>query len=202
MLHRSRDNQRKFLPKTPTPSSSQPSFLFDDCELTYLTKGELEDPLGEKPDFFEEPMGGEEEPILPTQNMAENGKNKFFPIRETNGEAKIKNISPAALPQFHGLTSEGLDTFMFEFLVAYRTYDYDFDEQKLKLFPSTLKDVVLSWFMILLKDNITHWAKMQQAFNGKYRDYCRSKETKEEIFRMTLGPYESLEDYEEIFKLN
>ena len=31
---------------------------------------------------------------------------------------------------------------------------------------------------------------MQQSFNDKYRDYCRSKDTKEEIFRMTLGYYE------------
>jgi len=48
--------------------------------------------------------------------------------------------------------------------------------------------------------SITTWAQMQQAFNSKYKDYCRSKETKEEIFRMTLGPDESLEDYEERFQ--
>lgn len=42
---------------------------------------------------------------------------------------------------------------------------------------------------------------MQQAFNNKYRNYCRYKGTKEEIFRMTLGHDESLEDYEEIFQL-
>lgn len=43
---------------------------------------------------------------------------------------------------------------------------------------------------------------MQQAFIDKYKDYNMSKETKEEIFRMALRPDESLEDYEEIFKLN
>jgi len=43
---------------------------------------------------------------------------------------------------------------------------------------------------------------MQQAFNNKYRDYCKSKDTKEEIFRITLGHDESLEDYEERFQLN
>jgi len=53
--------------------------------------------------------------------------------------------------------------------------------------------------MGLLGDSITTWAQMQQLFNNKYRDYCRSKDTKEEIFRMTIGQYESLEDYEEIF---
>jgi len=55
--------------------------------------------------------------------------------------------------------------------------------------------------MGLLGDIITTWAQMQQAFNNKYRDYCRSKDTKEEIFRMTLGHDESLEYYEEIFEL-
>lgn len=43
---------------------------------------------------------------------------------------------------------------------------------------------------------------MQQAFNNKYRDYCMSKDTKEEIFRMTMDSDESLEDYEERFKLS
>ena len=38
---------------------------------------------------------------------------------------------------------------------------------------------------------------MEESFNKKYRDYNRSKETKEEISRMNLGPNESMEDYEE-----
>jgi len=53
--------------------------------------------------------------------------------------------------------------------------------------------------MGLLGNNITTWAQMQQAFNNKYQDYCRSKEMKGEIFRMTMGSDESLEDYEERF---
>ena len=125
-----------------------------------------------------------------------------FPIRETNGEMKMKNISPSALPHFHGLTTEDPDTFLFEFVVLCRTYDYTEDEQKLKLFPSTLKDAALRWFMGLPGNSITTWAQMQQAFNTKYRDYCRSKETKGEIFRMTMGNDDSLEDYEERFQLS
>jgi len=53
--------------------------------------------------------------------------------------------------------------------------------------------------MGLARDSITTGAQIQQSFNNKYRDYYRSKETKEEILRMTLGNDESLEDYEEIF---
>ena len=70
-----------------------------------------------------------------------------FPIRETNGDTKIKNISPSTLPHFHGLTTEDRDTFLFEFVVSCQTSDHAEDEQKLKLFPSTLKDAALRWFM-------------------------------------------------------
>ena len=45
-----------------------------------------------------------------------------------------------------------------------------------------------SWFMGLPGDSIT--------------TCCRSKETRDEIFRMTLGPDESLGDYEVRFQLN
>jgi len=83
-----------------------------------------------------------------------------FPIWETNGDMKMKNISPSALPHFHGLTTEDPDTFLFKFVVLCRTYDYAKDEQKLKLFPSTLKDVALRWFMGLLGNSITTWAQM------------------------------------------
>ena len=72
----------------------------------------------------------------------------------------------------------------------------------MKLFPSTLKDAALRWFMGLPGNSITSWAQMKQAFNNKYWDYCRSKEIKGEIFRMTMGSDESLEDYKERFQLS
>jgi len=70
----------------------------------------------------------------------------------------MKNISPSALPHFHGLTSEDPYTFLFEFNVICITYDYTNDEQNLKLFPSTPNDVALHWFMGLPGDSITTWA--------------------------------------------
>ena len=56
-----------------------------------------------------------------------------FPIRETNRDTKMKNISPSALPHFHGLTTEDPDTFLFEFDVICQTYDYIDDEKKIKI---------------------------------------------------------------------
>ena len=52
----------------------------------------------------------------------------FFPIQETDGDMKMKNISPSALAHYHGLTTEDPDTLLFEFFVLCRTYDYTEDE--------------------------------------------------------------------------
>lgn len=105
----------------------------------------------------------------------------YFPIRETNGYARMKNISPSCLPDFHGLISKDPDTFLFEFVISCRTYNYTSDDKKLKLFPSALKDATMCWFMGLLGGNFTTWSQMKQSFNKKYKDHCRSKYTKDEI---------------------
>ena len=73
----------------------------------------------------------------------------------------MKNISPSAPPHFCDLTTEDPNTLLFEFDVICQTYDYIDDEKKLKLFPSTLKDATLRWFMGLPGDSITTWAQMQ-----------------------------------------
>ncbi len=75
--------------------------------------------------------------------MVENKNNECFPIREANGEARRKYIIPTSLQHFLGLTSEDLDTFMFESIVVCRTYDYAYDDENLNLFSSTLKDATL-----------------------------------------------------------
>ena len=42
---------------------------------------------------------------------------------------------------------------------------------------------------------------MKDTFIKKYKDYCKARKTKDEIFRMIQGPNDSLEDYKEQFKL-
>lgn len=107
MPRRNMDNVGKFFPNTPTTSNNQPSLFFGGYEL--------EEPIGEQPHIFEEPIGEEEEgEPIPTEPIVENRNDKgnrekiegAFPIRETNGDTKMKNISPSALPHFHGLTIE------------------------------------------------------------------------------------------------
>lgn len=66
-----------------------------------------------------------------------------FPITNQERATEPKNIPPSALPVFYGLVTEYPNTFMFEFDVLCRSYDYTFDAHRLELFPTTLKDVSL-----------------------------------------------------------
>jgi len=55
-----------------------------------------------------------------------------FPILDEDTIVTMKNISPSILPNFHGVSHEDPKTFLFEFEVLCRSYDYLFDSQKLK----------------------------------------------------------------------
>jgi len=125
-----------------------------------------------------------------------------YPIVDTAVNAPMKSIPLQNIPIFHGLTSEDLDAFLFEFDVFFWGYDYTTDPQKLKLFPSTLKGAALQWFMGLGGGTINDWEQMKTSFLKKYQDYCRSRELKDEIFQMVARPSETLEEYVERFQYN
>ena len=73
MHRRSRETLGKFLQNTPTPLNNQLSLFFGDCQLTSLTTGHLEDPLGEQPEIFEKPIAEESKEIIPhTYTMGKN----------------------------------------------------------------------------------------------------------------------------------
>ena len=91
----------------------------------------------------------------------------------------MKNIPLSSLPSFQGMVVEDPDTFMFEFNVLCRGYDYTSDAQKMKLFPTTLKGATLIWFMRLCAGMILTWNEMREAFPFKYQDYCRTRDLKE-----------------------
>jgi hypothetical protein len=85
---------------------------------------------------------------MPQRNMAheiakEETLSFKFPIRGSNEDIKMKNIHHLALSNFHGLSKEYLDTFLFEFDMLCRTHDYISYAQKLKLFLFTLNNVIL-----------------------------------------------------------
>jgi hypothetical protein len=85
-----------------------------------------------------------------------------FPIGDLpRGVAPMKNIPLSSLPNFHGLSSEDPDEFLFEFDILCRSYDYISNAKKLKLFPATLKGNALRWFMSLGGHVITTWDQMK-----------------------------------------
>jgi hypothetical protein len=66
-----------------------------------------------------------------------------FTIKGSNEETKMKNIPHSSLPNFHGLSKEDPDTFLFKFNVLCRSYDYVSDAQKIKNFSAILKNTAL-----------------------------------------------------------
>ena len=107
-----------------------------------------------------------------------------FPIVDEDTNATMKNNSPSILPNFHGLRTEDPETFLFEFEVLCRSYDYLQDSKKLKLFPTTLKGATLKWFMGLIPQSIRTWDEMKSEFFQRYLDYCMPINRKDEVFKM------------------
>lgn len=56
--------------------------------------------------------------------------------------------------------------------------------------------------MGLGSDSIRTWNDMKETFLSKYQDYCRTRDLREEVFRMTQNDDESLENYVEQFHYN
>lgn len=79
------------------------------------------------------PRGGLEE------NKEEKETKFRFPILDIIRMITMKDIPLASLPLFHGMSLEDPSSFLFEFDILCRSYNYRDDAKKLKLFPSTLK---------------------------------------------------------------
>ena len=92
-----------------------------------------------------------------------------FPILDTAQDVNMKNIPPSSLPTFYGKSNEDPDTFLFEFDILYRSYNYLQDAHKLKLFPATLNDSALRWFMGLGEYSIRTWEDTKITFLRKYQ---------------------------------
>ena len=118
-----------------------------------------------------------------------------FPILDTMQDVTMKNIPPSSLPTFYGKRNEDLDTFMFKFDILCRSYNYLQDAHKLKLFPATLKDFTLIWFMGLGESTIKTWDDMKTSFLRKYKEYCKPKDSRHDIFKIQQIEDKSLEDY-------
>ena len=64
-------------------------------------------------------------------NQVSEGKYIFvFPIVDPDIVSQMKNIPPSGLPHFHGKVHEDPDSFLFEFDILCRSYDYATEAQK------------------------------------------------------------------------
>eukprot|EP00253_Pinus_taeda_P033242 PITA_33242 len=100
------------------------------------------------------------------------------------------------------MASEDPNSFLFDFDIVCRTYGYTDDAHRLRLFPATLNASALRRFMGLGEHAITDWDGMRRIFLRKYQPYCRSKDSKDDIFRMNQQEDENLEEYLERFAYN
>ena len=123
-----------------------------------------------------------------------------FPIENVTGDALMRPIPLTALPSFHGLSSEDPDTFLFEFDIICRGYDYIADAQRLKIFHAIVKGKTLRWFMRFGGSTISSWEGMKEYFLEKYQYYSKSHDIKEEIFKFSQKEDENMEDCVERFK--
>lgn len=72
--------------------------------------------------------------------------------------------------------------------------------QKLKLFPTTLKGATLNLFTGLRGKFILFSDDMKNIFSNKFQEYCKVRDIKEEIFKMSQCDDKNLEDYLDIFQ--
>lgn len=63
-----------------------------------------------------------------------------FPVLNITKNVTMNNIPLSSLPDFNGMSSEDLDSFLFVFDMLCRSYTYTDNAQKLKLFLATLKN--------------------------------------------------------------
>jgi hypothetical protein len=99
------------------------------------------------------------------------------------------------------MSTEDPELFLFEFDILCRSYNYSDNAQQLNLFPITMKDLSLRWFMSLGENAILSWDQMKDTFLWKYQDYYKDN-AKNDNFKMQQTEDESPEDYLERFLYN
>lgn len=119
----------------------------------------------------------EQEQEVPKQELDQTKVTFGFPILDLTRDIPMKNIPPSTLPHFQGMTSEDPDSFLFEYDILCHIYNYVRDAQKLKLFPATLKDLALRWFMGLGEHTLRTWEEMRTTILKKYQEYCRTRDS-------------------------
>jgi hypothetical protein len=222
-MHRYRDNKGRFVsskdskttpPTNPTDigagkiplgessrgSSKAPEEepKMEESALRQAERESVERPEDTQNPVFEPCISGMEEE---EGNVATETETFGFSILDISRNISMKNTPLSSLPTFKGMSTEDPNLFLFEFDILCRIYNYSDDAQKIKLFPTTMKDLALRWFTILGENTILSWDQMKDTFLWKYQDYCKDN-AKNDIFKMQQTEDESPEDYLERFLYN
>jgi len=73
------------------------------------------------------------------------------------------------------------------------------DDQKMKIFPATLKGITLRWFMGFGAKSIATWDDVNTIFLEKYQDYYKAQDVKEEILNIRQKEDENVKHFVEHF---
>ena len=106
------------------------------------------------------------------------------------------------LLSFHGLAHEDPRTSMRTYYSTVENFPLNVltnEQLRLRCFPYTLKEETLQWFMGLGGGTIASWDQMKEDSLTIYQDYFRSRDLREEIFKMMSKEDETLAKYVEIF---
>jgi hypothetical protein len=170
-MHRYRDNKGRFVSSKDsktTPPLIQLTLVQEKFHRGENSRGSSKAPEGE-PKMEESTLGWEEresgehlgdienpvsEPSITgmaeEEGSAATETETFgFPILDISRNINMKNIPLSSLPNFRGMSTEDPYLFLFKFDILCRSYNYSDDAQKLNLFPATMKDSSLRWFMSL-----------------------------------------------------
>src|SRR3954463_14141311 len=124
-------------------------------------------------------------------------------LTPSTGAYEIKTSILNALPSFYGLSKENpyhhICDFL-EFCEMQRFSNITPDQQRLRLFPYSLKDNAKAWLHALPENTITTWDQMSKTFLSKYYPAQRTNAVRKEMMRFTQYSGESFHECWERYK--
>jgi len=126
----------------------------------------------------------DEENVFEGDNRDEGETTFSFPILDQAPNFTMKIIPPLVFLNFKVMHTKDPISFLFDFDILCRGYNYINDSQKLKMFMATLKYSSIRWFMALRESTIRYLDKMKSIYIKKYQDYHMARDSHNDIFKM------------------
>src|SRR5436190_2079370 len=124
-------------------------------------------------------------------------------LTPSTGAYEIKTSILNALPSFYGLSKENPYHHIRDFLELcemQRFTNITTDQQRLRLFPYSLKDNAKAWLNALPENTITTWDEMSKTFLSKYYPAQRTNVIRKEMMQFAQYSGESFHECWERYK--